>query len=906
MTLKAGARLGPYEIGGPLGAGGMGEVYRATDTRLHRTVAIKVLPSVSAADPDSRHRFEREAHAVAALTHSHICTLHDIGHQDGVDYLVMEYLEGETLAQRLNREGGSRDPLRLDQVLRYATEIADALDTAHRAGLVHRDLKPSNVMLTKSGAKLLDFGLAKTIGRVGLAFPAAAGRLVEDGSQVSLSATAALVDARRIAALSTNPMSLTAKGVILGTLQYMAPEQLEGKAVDGRTDIFALGVVIYEMATGQKAFTGDSQASLIAAILSATPPAISTLQPLAPPALEHVVTVCLAKDPDQRWQTAADLKRELQWIADDPSKRIDLPIITRWKNHSPRAAVALGLVAAGTWGYLTLTRTEPGASVPQLANPIQVAASAGTERDPSWSPDGHLLAYSSDPSGDSDIWVTQVVGGTPVNRTADLPGGDYSPRWAPDGRQVAFVSRREGGGIFVMSALAGGARQIGPATNDIAGWSLDGSEVAYEVGDRGRHWLERRTLGDGTTSRTPFPGRTGLEPLRLTWSPNRRFVAYVEALNSAADLSRLWILRLSDGTGTAITDGRMRDRSPSWAPDSRTLYFVSNRGGTTDLWQQPLTSEGVLDGPSVQVTTGLELLDAVISPDGRRLAYTKGRQVANVWRVPILADRAVTWADAQQLTFDHAYIEHVDLSRDGQRLIVSSDRNGNPDLWMLPASGGEMQPLTTDPTPDWAPAWSPDGRQVAFYAYRSGNREIWIQPLDGGSARQVTRGEGESQFPRWSPDGKAIVFNVRTEDTSHIWVMPAAGGRPQQITSGPTFNGEPDWCPDGRWLAFGSERPGVRRVSITGGPEELITREGSNPRWAPDGQRIFFVAPRSYGPNVWVASLGKRSERAITDLAGKRGGIGSGFATDGRYLYFPWLEDLASDLWVMDVVPANR
>jgi serine/threonine protein kinase len=287
MALESGTRLGPYEILSPLGAGGMGEVYRARDTRLDRTVALKVLPEPFAAQPELRQRFEREARAVSSLNHPHICALFDVGRQDGIDFLVMEYLEGETLASRL-----ARGPLPTDEVLRRGIEIADALDKAHRQGLVHRDLKPANIMLTKSGAKLLDFGLVKLQAKPG-----------EPSASV-------------LSALVTAEPSLTGHGVVMGTFQYMAPEQLEGKEADARTDLFALGTILYEMATGRKAFVGKSQASLIAAILSADPPPLSSLQPLAPAALERLVKVCLAKDPDDRLQTAHDVMQELKWIAE--------------------------------------------------------------------------------------------------------------------------------------------------------------------------------------------------------------------------------------------------------------------------------------------------------------------------------------------------------------------------------------------------------------------------------------------------------------------------------------------------------------------------------------------------------------------------------------------------------------
>src|SRR5215510_4488410 len=302
MTLSAGSRLGPYEVLAPIGAGGMGEVYKARDTRLDRTVAVKVLPQHLSASAEVRQRFEREAKTISQLSHPHICALYDVGNQDGVEYLVMELLEGETLAERLNK--GS---LPVEQTLRFGIEIADALDKAHRQGIVHRDLKPGNVMLTKSGVKLLDFGLAKAI-----APPA------EKASLTSL----------------PTQQGLTQEGTILGTFQYMAPEQLEGKEADARTDIFALGAVLYEMATGKKAFSGTSQASLISSIMSADPPSISAVQPMSPPALDRVVKTCLAKDPEDRWQSAADLGRELRWISEGSAAGVEAPVAVASKRRS--------------------------------------------------------------------------------------------------------------------------------------------------------------------------------------------------------------------------------------------------------------------------------------------------------------------------------------------------------------------------------------------------------------------------------------------------------------------------------------------------------------------------------------------------------------------------------------------
>ncbi|HEV8117863.1 MAG TPA: serine/threonine-protein kinase, partial [Thermoanaerobaculia bacterium] len=321
MTLDAGTRLGPYEIGSAIGAGGMGEAYRARDTRLERTVAIKVLPSHLSKSEEIRQRFEREAKTISQLSHPHICALYDVGNQDGVEYLVMEFLEGETLAERL-----VKGPLPVEQTLKYGIEIADALDKAHRQGIVHRDLKPGNVMLTKSGVKLLDFGLAKAVAPAG-----------------PVSAVTSLPT-------MAGGMNLTQEGTILGTFQYMAPEQLEGKEADARSDIFAFGSVLYEMATGKKAFSAGSQASLIAAILEREPPPISAVQPMAPPAFDRVVKTCLAKDPENRFQTAHDVRLQLQWIVEGGSQAgVPAPVTARRKSREKiwMAATALLALAAG-------------------------------------------------------------------------------------------------------------------------------------------------------------------------------------------------------------------------------------------------------------------------------------------------------------------------------------------------------------------------------------------------------------------------------------------------------------------------------------------------------------------------------------------------------------------------------
>ena len=413
MALNAGTRLGPYEIAAQIGAGGMGEVYRATDTRLDRTVAIKVLPEHLADDPQRRERFEREAKAVSSLNHPHICTLHDVGEQDGVHYLVMELVEGDTLGQRLEK---ARLPL--DQALEYAIQIADALDKAHRQGVVHRDLKPGNIMITKSaGVKLLDFGLAKLKG---------------DDAQVS-----------PLSQMPTQDPSapLTAEGTIIGTLQYMAPEQLEGKEADARTDIFAFGAVVYEMVTGKKAFEGASQASLISAIMSAEPTTMAELQTMTPVALDHIVTTCLDKNPDMRWQTAADLMRELKWTNDGHAQVETVPIEMPSKTRE-RIAWSLSLVLLISTVALALLFAFSGdAPQEQTAFRFPIAQVSGARGDVlAMSPEGERIAFLAPaPTGADAVWVRELASGE-MRMLAGTEGARLSLFWSPMGQSIGFFT----------------------------------------------------------------------------------------------------------------------------------------------------------------------------------------------------------------------------------------------------------------------------------------------------------------------------------------------------------------------------------------------------------------------------------------------------------------------------------
>jgi serine/threonine protein kinase len=554
MPLGPGTRLGPYEILSALGAGGMGEVYKARDTRLDRTVAIKVLPAQFAADPEFRERFEREAKAISQLTHPHICTLYDVGSQDGTDFLVMEYLEGETLADRL-----AKGALSLEQALQVGIQIADALAKAHRAGVVHRDLKPGNIMVTKTGGKLLDFGLAKTSASVG----ASAG----------------------ISMLPTTPHNLTAQGTILGTFQYMAPEQLEGQEADTRTDIFAFGAVLYETLTGKKAFEGKSQASLIAAILEREPPAISSVQPLSPPILDRVVRKCLAKNPDDRWQTATDLLDELRWVTEASyTASATVSATTRFQSRRlalvSAVAVALLLTSVVLTGVILLHRETTSLGTIRLAvfPPEKATFSVQTGR-PEFavSPDGRLITFSAtDIAGKTLLWVQPFDSFTaqPMTETA----GATSPFWSPDGRYIGFFAQ----GKLKKVEVSGGVPQTlcDAAAGEGGTWNRDGlilfsprnGSVLFRVSDAG---------GDATAVTALNPSRQEVSHLWPQFLPDGRHFIYL-AQSRVAENGGIFLGSIDDEQTKLLVRSDVRA-----AYASGYLIFARITPGSATLMAQP-------------------------------------------------------------------------------------------------------------------------------------------------------------------------------------------------------------------------------------------------------------------------------------------------------------------------------
>ncbi len=749
-----GQSLGHYRIVQKLGAGGMGEVYEANDASLDRQVALKTLPAELAAHPERRARLSREAKTLAALNHPNIVTVYSVEEARGIHFITMELVKGKTLAELIPATGFD-----LSRFFPVAIALTDALAAAHTQSITHRDLKPANIMVTAEGRiKVLDFGLAVVLQS-------------SDASQL--------------------PTKTAQRDLVVGTPLYMSPEQAEGTPLDARSDIFSLGLVFYEMLTGQRAFGGSTTAAIVSSILRDTPPLVTTVRPAVPREIARLVQRCLAKNPSDRYQSVIDVRHRLEEVKQDLDAASSASAPTAAPERRRIRAVAwafaaTALVAAGfvTWRFMRADERLT-VSLPVVPGAVQVTSSLDVESYPSWSPDGGRLAYQASSAGymyigEHDIWVAQIGSGEPVNLTRH-PANDRMPSWSPDGREIAFLSDRDGTwSVFLISAIGGSPRNVlslaGVSLNHWSApqWSKDGSKLFFPVHQDGENVVIVLTLASLTSTRVTLPGHDGNYIWDLSIRPDEGRFAYAEGGGVGPEVTRLWTVAATGGAPVPLTDGRTNVWSPKWSNDGRWLYYVSNRGGTMDLWRQEVLGDGTPSGEPLTVTRGLGIRSAALSADGRRIAYGRGRMITNVWRVPIRVDEPAEWRDAVHVTSERAFIEFVDVSTDGKLLALSSDRRGNQDLWVLPVTGGEMTQLTNEPSPDWSPRWSPNGQELVFYSYRSGNRDIWVMPAKGGAARQLTSSPGQDRYPAWSPDGREIAFTA--QGNRRTLIVDANGG----------------------------------------------------------------------------------------------------------------------------------
>jgi len=815
MTLASGTRLGPYEITSPIGAGGMGEVYRARDTRLERTVAIKILPA-HAATEERRQRFEREARAISALSHPHICVLHDVGRENGIDFLVMEYLEGESLADRLKKGA-----LPLDQVVRFGIEIAHALAKAHRHGIVHRDLKPGNVMLTKSGAKLLDFGLAK------LRAP-----------EVPVSA------ASELSALPTGDKPLTAEGSLVGTFQYMAPEQLEGREPDARADIFAFGALLYEMVTGERAFKGKSQASLIAAILAAEPTPMSSLRPLTPAALDRLVATCLAKDPDERWQSAQDIVQELKWIRDAGPEAARPSAVPRgrWERMAWAGAVAAAALVGVFFSRGPDTKPEPARLIRStiLPPPRTSLTLSDSISIPVLSPDGRQIVFVARGDDGKDLLWVRRLDGLEARALAGTDGAIY-PFWSPDSRSLGFFAASK---LKKIDASGGPPAVVCDAPAGRGGtWNRDG--IIVFSGRPGLGLSQVPAVGGTPTPATHIDASRHETSHRWPFflPDGRHFLYSVLVAVTPEHTDGIHLAALGSNQSQRLVDAR------SNAAYAEPGYMLFVRDGAL-IAQRFDARNGRLSGETMSLA---ELVQTF--PSMAAAAFSVSETGLLAYQAGTPDERArIVWSDrtgAQSETgIPSGSINSPRLSHDGRRILFRiEDRQGNGDIWIYDLARRVSSRFTFDPANDFAPVWSPDDTRVVFSSNRTSGGDLYVKASSGaGNEVRVFASSDRKTATQWPSDGR-VLFGVFAAGMTSIdmWSLSLPDGKATPLLQTEFSESGGQLSPDGRWLAYHSNESGRMEIYVQPfpgpGAKWRVSRDGGQyPRWRGDGKELFFVA----------------------------------------------------------------
>jgi eukaryotic-like serine/threonine-protein kinase len=836
MALTSGTKLGPYEVQAPLGAGGMGEVYRALDTRLSRTVAVKVLASTLPSSPELKQRMEREARAISSLNHPHICQLYDIGSHNGADFLVMEFLEGETLAERLRK--GS---MPLPEIYRIGIAIAEALAAAHARGIVHRDLKPGNIMLTQGGAKLMDFGLAKPL-----------------GLQNTISGSGAAPSFTAAATLSgPSPLSpLTTAGTIIGTIQYMAPEQIEGREADARSDIFAFGAVLYEMAAGKRPFEGKSQLSLASSILEKEPDPVSTVKPQTPPGLEHVITTCLKKNPEERYLAAHDIKLELQFIAAERvppaagSARV-APTVRKGERTGWVGAIVSAILLGIVGGWLLHRPTRPAQSIRtviEAPSNTTLNLSGDFAGPPVLSPDGTTVAFTATgPGGKPSVWI-RPLGVLEAHVLAGTEGAIF-PFWSWDSRALGFFTA----GKLETIDLEGGSPQIicdAPFARGGA-WSPDGTIV---FSPNTQMPLMRVGINGGTP--TPLTTVDASQHTSHRWPallPDGKHFLYLAIHHDTSKTGNNTIYYASlDGKENRPL---FRSQTNAVYADGYVLFARSDQlmaqpfdPGAGKLKGEPrILARGVMN----DVTTWH--MDASAAENGLMLYGSGGN-----------ADLQLVWLDRtgkkiETIADKFANLMGAHISPQGDRVALQIDVGVN-DIWVLDFERGVRTRLTFGPVQNTTPVWSPDGKWIAYASLRNGHSNLYRKRSDGSGAEEVLLENDQADTVEdWSPDGKYLLYSHGTNGMdTQLWAVALEGERkPWMVVAHAAVLYGARLSPDGKWLAYESNESGTVQLYIVpfrgGQGKWQVTSQGSSgPAWTRNGKELFYMDP---GFNLYVISF---------------------------------------------------
>ncbi len=880
-----GKQFGSYHLLSALGAGGMGEVYLARDERLGRKLALKLLPRRFTLDTDRVRRFEQEARAASALNHPNIITIYDMGEMAGTYFIASEYVEGQTLRQLIER-----GPIRTKQAVDICAQVADALAAAHEARLVHRDLKPENVMVRPDGyVKVLDFGLVKLIER---------GLLEKDND----------VDPRM-----TNP------GMVLGTAAYMSPEQASGIEVDHRSDLFSLGVLMYELLTGVVPFKGDSTASTLDAIIYGQPASLTSINEDANAEVQRIVNRALEKDLDFRYQTAGDFRAELKrlqreldsasiksGIASSRPKEIKQSLVIT----KPALAIATAiLIVAALFLIWLLNKTEKIEPSPWLAaRSTQVTDFPHEGSFPSLSPDGNTIVYARRSGIWWDIFSQRVGGYNAQNLTESFSGDDTQPAFSPDGAYIAFRSERDGGGVFIMGASGESVRRLSDRGKGYhPAWSPDSREVIYTdeivVDPRDRQVLPHRlwAVNIKTLEKRLI---TTIDAAQPQWSPNGHRLAYWASDESTQ--RDIWTMRPTGEDAVRVTNDAATDWNPIWSPDGKYLYFISDRSGGMQLWRVAIDEQTgqALSAPELVPTPSAFSRHISISRDGKRLAFASVRIERNLYFVEIDPKREKIIGQPEVLTRGSRQGIDIDISPDGEYIVCTTMADGREDLAIINSDGsGEPRLLTDDEYKDRGPRWSPDGKRIAFYSTRSGNFEVWIINADGTGLRRLTEaGQDQAFKPIWSPDGKRLTFtNIRGE-TSIIEVdKPWREQTPQLLNpkAEPPLRFWPEaWSSDGRKLLVGVNS--VNSLSIltvysleTGQLEKISDSPTRSTAWLQDNRRALSLSDNA----IFILDTETKKQRLFYSGAPNKI-IRFRITRDNRWLYYI-LESIEADIWML-------
>jgi Tol biopolymer transport system component len=843
MSLLAGTRLGPYEILAPLGAGGMGEVYRARDTRLGREVAIKRLSDALAGDARNLGRFEREARMLAALNHPHIAQIYGLEEQDGERFLVLELVEGESLEARL-RAG----PLRMPEALRLAGEIAEALAAAHEKGVVHRDLKPGNVMVTPDGrAKVLDFGLAKAI---------------ESAPTSSVAAT--------------SPESMTVAGTIVGTPAYMSPEQARGQAVDARTDLWSFGCLVYEMLTGQRAFSGETIPDCLAAILHENPD-WKRLPRTTPAPVRRLILRCLEKDLERRFRDSRAARAEILAALQTP----------RRARAGPRSAPRLT--------PLTIART--------------------LEESPVFSPGGDEIAYAADSDGVRKIFIRRVAGGGETPLTSGSHD-DIQPSWSPDGTTVAFVRARQPrrrlepavlfgayveGDIWTIDRASGReTRLVEDAYNP--SFSPDGQRIAFDAPWAGQRRIWTVDVHGHNPRQLTSDVSEAVAHLRPRWSPDGRRIVFQNKESTKFDLR---VVDLETQKLHWVTNDHFQDLQPVWSPSGRFISFSSYRSGGLNLWRIGVTAGGKPRGAPQQLTTGAgQDLEPAVSPDSLRLVFAIRRQNADLWLLPVDPRTGRPTAPPREVIATNREHSRGAWSPDGRTIAFNSDRGGEMNIWLHDLASEVTRQLTNGPGGDFQASWSPDGRSIAFFSSRSGTPDVWLVDAASGNLRQLTQTKALDINPSFAPDGRSIAFQSDRSGRLEVWLMNADGSDPRCLTDTGTAGHFLLWAKDSKTLYY--RAPGnpsrTMGIALRGGQPQPTAEVagGAHMSFSPDASHIMDVVGHK---ELWVSPLTGGAPEKVFEFDDPDARIDYPmWSPDGAQILFDRFRPQGGDIWLMDGV----